>query len=67
MVPGPQSRATRRVSLSTQVTSCLDFGRTKPSFDELAGLEVELAEGVGVFAAGGEGDEAEAVVRDRGS
>ncbi len=29
--------------------------------DELAGAEVELAEGVGVFAAGGEGDEAEAV------
>ena len=29
--------------------------------DELAGLEVELAESVGVFAAGGESDEAEAV------
>ena len=31
------------------------------AFDELAGLEVELAKGVGVFTAGGEGDEAEAV------
>ena len=30
-------------------------------FDEVAGLEIELAQGVGVFAAGGEGDEAEAV------
>ena len=29
--------------------------------DEVSGFEVELAQGVGVFAAGGEGDEAEAV------
>ena len=31
--------------------------------DEVAGAEVEFAEGVGVFAAGGEGDEAETVAR----
>ena len=31
------------------------------AFDELAGAEVELAESVGVFTAGGENDEAEAV------
>ena len=61
MVPAPQSRATRRVSLSTQATSCLERGRVKPLGTKVAGLEVELAQGVGVFAAGGEADEAEAV------
>ena len=34
-------------------------GRAKPPATKLAGLQVELAEGVGVFAAGGEGDQAE--------
>ena len=61
MVPGPQSRATRRVSLSSQATSLFGVGEDEAVFDEFAGLEIELAEGVGVFAAGGEGDEAEAV------
>ena len=36
-------------------------GENEAVVDELAGFEIELAEGVGVFAAGGEGDEAEAV------
>ena len=61
MVPGPQLRATRRVSLSTQVASCLELGEDEAVLDELAGFQVELAERVGVFAAGGEGDEAEAI------
>ena len=39
----------------------LGVGEDEAVLDELAGLQIELAEGVGVFAAGGEGDEAEPV------
>ena len=58
MVPGPQSRATSRVSLSFQLTFCLLCGRMKPSGTNLPVLRSNSRDGVGVFAAGGEVDHA---------
>ena len=59
MVPGPQSVPIRSVSLSSQATSCLASGETKPPSTNLPGQAVEFAHLDGVLAAIGQRHQAE--------
>ena len=61
MVPAPQSRATRSASWFSQADVLFGVWQHKAMLDELAGFEIEFAQGFGVFTAGGERDQAEDV------